>query len=92
MIIHMDVKTRNREDLQHIAKFGAIVCKNIKSIYYENIAWVDCYLKVADKFTALKNRLRHNDQSELDFIIGLAKLCAEEIIIAMENVSHGTKA
>ena len=37
---------------------GSQVCAQLKNIYFNEVAWIDCHKEISFKFTALKDQMR----------------------------------
>lgn len=66
--------------------------EKIKTIYFPDQPWADCYKEVAQKFTALKQIMRkfYTDKEEIEMLRELATYSKEDIQDAFNSVSHRT--
>ncbi len=66
---------------------GARICARLKQYYYRDVAWVDCYKDVADKFGVLKRIARpyYKDLSYTEFLFKLSTYNLTEMNEAFEN-------
>lgn len=73
--------------LNQEVELGALVCKKLKVIYFNETPWVSCYRDVADKFTALKAIARkfYINKSNIEIINELLKYNDQDILDAFEQ-------
>lgn len=60
---------------------GALVCDMLKSVYFKNIPWIDCYKLVAAKFTELKVIMRkfYPDKTIIEILQEVSKYSTQDI-------------
>ncbi len=55
-----------------------MVCRKLRTFYFENIPWIDCYKDVAVKFAILKKNSINFYKNEIEMLIALEKFTFEE--------------
>ncbi len=71
----------------HEINLGVNPCNIIKRIYFRDVPWIDCYKKVATKFTQLKQAIRKLAPmlSELEILQLINKFSEEDVVDHLEN-------
>ena len=70
------------EQLRERIKLGGKVCSELRNIYFNGKAWIDCHTEVSKMFTELKFRARKlfKEMDERDMLFMLTNYSKEDFV------------
>lgn len=68
---------------------GEIICAKLKILYFSDEPWIDCYKKVAAKFSLAKKNAKkfYSNDETADILKELIKYSSEDLKELIENES-----
>lgn len=71
-----------------VINLGATVSEKLKTIYFPDEPWVECYKKVAIKFTEFKKMMRkfYSDKTDNEMLIEINRYSEQDILDAFDNI------
>ena len=74
-------KPKTRQIVTAEINLGAMVCDQLKIIYFRNEKWIDCHARVTEKFTALKKIMRkfYPEKTTSEILREVGKYSREDI-------------